>query len=101
MVDQVWLWIIRDKSGANPDIVVSSFPNRKGFESGDEDDLMLNVLSRQRKQRHPIRTSLDLVSQIMATCCNIFDRRQDREMLQFLSFYESAIGSAVSICKAA
>ncbi|KAF2095135.1 hypothetical protein NA57DRAFT_79621 [Rhizodiscina lignyota] len=103
MVDQLWLWVIRakDKSKSIPDIVVSSFPDRTsypdtaGLPPNKDDNLQWNVLNDRPEQRNPIRTTMDLVSQIVATCSNIFDRTQNAALLKFLEFYEASIGKVM------
>ena len=55
------------KANRTPDIVVSSFPRRKGVASSGEDDLHWNVLNHKPKERKAICTTMDLISQITAT----------------------------------
>ncbi|KAL1621012.1 hypothetical protein SLS56_009428 [Neofusicoccum ribis] len=96
MVDQLWLWFIKGKKDGEPDTIITSFPSREGAEfqqsSREVDDLQGSVLGDDN--RKSISTSMDLVSRILSVCCNAFDRHQHVESVNFLQFFESAIGRA-------
>lgn len=116
MVDQLWLWTARDQYDSQrsdaigspvrmrppkdtPEYIVSSFPDRTSTEHsnyGFIDDLRSIVLSPEQKRRDPIRNTEDLVSRILETCFNIFDRLQKTEMLRFFNIFEDSIGTVVS-----
>lgn len=98
MVDQLWLWFVKSKKEGEPDTIITSFPSREGAEfqqsSREVDDLQGTVLGDDN--RTSISASTDLVSRILSVCCNAFDRHQNVESVNFLQFFESAIGRAVS-----
>lgn len=96
MVDQLWLWFVKGKDG-QPDTIITSFPSRKGAifpqSSREADDIESTVLNDDN--RLSIEDSTDLVSRILSVCCNSFDRHQHLDPINFLQFFESAIGRAV------
>lgn len=123
MVDQLWLWNVNpstrvaenaDSKTSTPKIenhdpvadreyldryVISCFPNRTGtghLFHRSLDDLRRLVLNLDHRKRVRIRTPEDLVSRILETCCGVFDRMQDAEMLRFFQMFEDSIGSIVS-----
>ncbi|KAF1942382.1 hypothetical protein EJ02DRAFT_345695 [Clathrospora elynae] len=76
--------------------VISCFPSRTGtghLSHQTIDDLRLLVLDPNRRKRDPIRKPEDLISRILETCCSVFDRLQDAEMLRFFQMFEDSIGS--------
>jgi hypothetical protein len=80
--------------------VISCFPSRTGtghLSHRTTDDLRLLVLDPSRQKRDPIRKPEDLISRIIETCCSVFDRLQDAEMLRFFQMFEDSIGSIVSV----
>lgn len=87
--------------GRSPDgnkgyYVVSCFPSRTG--SGEIshrtlDDLRPRVLDPNSHKRDPVRQPEDLVSRILETCCNAFDRMQDVQMLRFFQMFEDSVGT--------
>lgn len=95
MVDQLWLWFVKGKDG-QPDTIITSFPSRKGAifpqSSREADDIESTVLNDDN--RLSIEDSTDLVSRILSVCCNSFDRHQHLDPINFLQFFESAIGRA-------
>lgn len=90
MVDQLWLWVIKGTDG--PDRVVSCFPERQGYDSGLLDYLQRNVLHHNADKRQPIKTTADLVAQIIATCSDVFSWSQEAELARFLHFFEATVG---------
>jgi hypothetical protein len=79
--------------------VISCFPSRTGtghHSHHTTDDLRLLVLDPSRRKRDPIRNAEDLTSRIIETCCSVFDRLQDAEMVRFFQMFEDSIGSIVS-----
>lgn len=79
--------------------VISCFPSRTGtghLFNQTLDDLRLLVLDPNRRKRDPIRKPEDLISRILETCCSVFDRLQDVDMLRFFQMFEDSIGSIVS-----
>lgn len=125
MVDQLWLWTAKldvnhssiktrgwvgneshnkQSDGNLPvdarrSLVVSCFPSRTGAKhplQQHADDMRRQVLDPVQKKRDPIRETEDLISGIMETCFNNFDRLQDTEMLRFFQMFEDSIGSVVS-----
>ena len=94
MVDQLWLWVIPGLSVGDPDTVITSFPERKGAQSLEEDDIATNVL--KIEDRTPIFSTADLICRIINLCCKTLDRRQRFRSLQFLQFFENTVGNAVS-----
>lgn len=101
MVDQLWLWLFRAED--DTDIIISSFPDRTGFDSRDTrsmrsmDKLRDLVLDPIGHMRDPIQSTAGLVFRILATCSNIFDRCQEFKMLQFLQAFEISIGKVVGL----
>lgn len=97
MVDQLWLWFIKGEGG-KPDTIITSFPSREGSafpqSTREADDLQRTVLG--PTNRRSISESADLVSRILSVCSNAFDRHQHLESINFLQFFESAIGRAAS-----
>jgi Mg2+ and Co2+ transporter CorA len=118
MVDQLWLWTAcrgddiqyDEKSrqdGGNKDektaverpknnYVISCFPSRTGAGYSPHrtlDDLRLLVLDPYHGKRDPIREPEHLISRILETCCSVFDRLQDSEVLRFFQMFEDSIGS--------
>jgi hypothetical protein len=91
MVDQLWLWFIKRSKAEQPDIVVTSFPNRDSTNS-KLDDILLND-----RNRDPFFDTSGLVSQIMAECCKTLSLGQDNKSTKFLEFFEGTIGQVVSI----
>ncbi|OJD31678.1 ankyrin repeat protein [Diplodia corticola] len=95
MVDQLWLWFLKGKDG-KPDTIITSFPSREGAtypqSTREADDLQGTILD--PTDRKCISESTDLVSRILSVCCNAFDRHQHLESINFLYFFESAIGRA-------
>jgi hypothetical protein len=80
--------------------VISCFPSRTGtghVSHRTTDDLKLLVLDPSRRKRDPIRKPEDLTSRIIETCCSVFDRLQDAEMLRLFQMFEDSIGSIVSV----
>jgi hypothetical protein len=80
--------------------VISCFPSRTGtghLLHRTTDDLRLLVLDPSRRKRDPIRKPEDLISRIIETCCSVFDRLQDAEMIRFFQMFEDSIGSIVSV----
>lgn len=76
--------------------VVSCFPNRTGsseISHRNLDDLRLRVLDPNSHKRDPVRQPEDLVSRILETCCNAFDRMQDVQMLRFFQMFEDSVGT--------
>lgn len=59
-------------------------------------DLRGSILSPNGGKRDSIKSISDLVSRILETCCNPFDRLQDVETLQFIHMFAHAIGTTVS-----
>ncbi len=92
MVDQVWIWIIRQEGHA--DKVITSFPNRTGANSAAVDDLQKLILA--DVDRDSFYTTQDLVAQVLAVCCHTLNADQDVESVKFLQFFESSIGHIVS-----
>jgi len=90
MVDQLWLWVIKDNNGA--DRVVSCFPERQGCDPGSLDYLQRNILHHNAENRQPIKTTVDLVSQIIATCSEVFSWSQEADLARFLHFFEATVG---------
>lgn len=112
MVDQLWLWkansdVTYDPTGAlgatrnnrKCDYIVSCFPGRAG--AGDStqqrwvDNLRHAVLLPRNKQRDPILQSRELVSRILTTCFDGFDRLQSAESVRFFNIFEDTIGAIV------
>ena len=90
----------RDKAPKpRPDFVISSFPSRHGSQlkyRRTHDDLRHLVLDPVDHKRDPIVETEDLVARILEACCNIFDRLQNAETLQFIQMFATAIGNTVS-----
>jgi hypothetical protein len=120
MVDQLWLWFIkptdesqdRSRYGNPPKnvtlpTIITSFPSRKTAPSNDDrevervrilEDLQINAFKNPTDEDAPtIRTPQDLVSRLLALCCRTLDRHQNVKPLQFLQFFQSTIGDAVSV----
>ena len=79
--------------------VVSSFPSRVGASHRPhrtQGDPRVLVLDAGGRKRDPIRKPQDLVSRILETCCNLFDRLQDIDTLRFFQMFEESIGKVVS-----
>ena len=99
MVDQLWLWQFQDEDST--DIIISSFPDCTGVNSRSSksarsmDKLRDLILDPIGNMRNPVRSSIDLIFRIIATCSNIFDRCQEIEPLQFLQAFEISIGRVV------
>jgi hypothetical protein len=100
MVDQLWLWIIKT-SDDGPSMVITSFPGRNGVEAEHTrvlDNLQLNTFKTLPGQtRSPIEKPQDLVFRILTLCCKTLDRHQTVKPMQFLQFFQSTIGDAVSV----
>lgn len=90
MVDQLWIWVVKGKDG--PDRVVSCFPERQGCASGLLDYLQRNILHHNTDKRQPIKTTADLVAQIVTTCSDVFSWSQEAELARFLHFFEATVG---------
>jgi hypothetical protein len=90
MIDQLWLWVIKDNNG--PDRVVSCFPERQGCDPGLLDYLQRNILHHNAQNRQPIKMTVDLVAQIIATCSDVFSWSQEAELARFLHFFEATVG---------
>lgn len=93
MVDQLWLWFIKGQ-GNEPDTVITSFPSHQGADSTVADYYARKVLEEQ--DRDPVSSTSELIARIMTVCCSTLNRHQDMPSTQFLQFFESAIGEAVS-----
>jgi len=91
MVDQLWLWVIPDSENHFFNII-TCFPSREGSTPSNVDDLQQNVLD----DRHYdlFLDKKQLVSRILSLCLNALDPNQAEESLQFLKFFESAVGNA-------
>jgi hypothetical protein len=96
MVDQLWLWFIPKGDDFQFDTVLSCFPRRWCQNKPEDPDLLESMLNFEGKAP-PISSPYDLITLITSKCANIFDRSSAPEDCQFLEFFESAIGSAVSI----
>jgi hypothetical protein len=101
MVDQLWIWTnyqvkpTGDSRGASSNeddlvngvqYVVTCFPSLTGISqpgSKSLHDLRAMVLDRKRNRRDLIKSTADLISRVLETCFNIFDKLQDAEMLRF------------------
>jgi hypothetical protein len=94
MVDQLWLWFIKGQ-GNEPDTVITSFPSHLGTDSIMADYYASKVLKEQN--RDTISSTPELIARIMTCCCSTLNRHQDMPSTQFLQFFESAIGDAVSV----
>jgi Mg2+ and Co2+ transporter CorA len=86
----------RSPDRSNSHYVVTCFPNRTGSGQPSHrtlDDLRLRVLDPNSRKRDPIHRPEDLVSRILETCCNTFDRMQDVQMLRFFQMFEDSVGT--------
>jgi hypothetical protein len=94
MVDQLWLWLIPDESKEFFNII-TCFPTRDGALPDDTIDNIQDMILDERES-----LMLDDVTQpilkILSVCLDAFDPHQQRDSLQFLKFFESAVGYAVS-----
>jgi hypothetical protein len=95
MVDQLWIWILKGHKSEDPDTVITSFPRRKGARWIEMDDIATNIL--KSKDRDPIFKTIDLLSRIITMCCQTLGRHENVASIQFLQFFESTIGNAVSL----
>jgi hypothetical protein len=93
MIDQLWLWRIPAGGRSMDSAVITCFPSRKGSTPSYLDNLRDNILA--DRHRNPLSNIDDFVAQVLSTCIGIFDHNHDVESLQFLKFFESAIGNAV------
>ena len=93
MIDQLWLWKIPGaKSGLKSDTLITCFPTRHEAPNGNIDDVRDRVLLEGTTRS--VLTIDDLIVRILAVCSDIFEP-SDIPSLQFLEFFESAIGSTV------
>ncbi|KAI0000093.1 hypothetical protein F4779DRAFT_604959 [Xylariaceae sp. FL0662B] len=92
MVDQLWLWIIPSTNQSDPDTVITCFPQRTGAVPSYLDDIRSCVLSDEYGST--IRAVWDIGVRIISTCISIFNQDHGEESLQFLKFFESAIGNS-------
>jgi hypothetical protein len=112
MVDQLWLWMAdrnvryargqssdTEKLSKTCDYVISCFPGRTGAGESTQqrwvDDLRQAVLLPRNKQREPILQPRDLVSRILTTCFDGFDKLQSSESVRFFNIFEDTIGAIV------
>ena len=98
MVDQLWLWKI-PKKGTDKvmsDTIITCFPTRHEASSGNSDDIRDRVVP-ESVENHT-QNANDLIDRILSSCTEIFEPN-DIESLQFFSFFESAVGTAVSILR--
>ncbi|KAI8934166.1 hypothetical protein NX059_008919 [Plenodomus lindquistii] len=100
MVDQLWLFGASQRqsstAGQSEPYVITCFPNRTGTGHGYHrslDDLRHLVLDPSHRRRSPITKPEDLVSRVLETCCGIFDRMQNAEMLRFFQMFNDSVGS--------
>jgi hypothetical protein len=106
MVDQLWLWVIPrgavrleppqlgTSKSSKQYIVISAFPQR--WKQDPNDKLNLTNLDFDDLNNSLVKSALDLVSTIVAKCCDVFDRSLVPKDLQFFEFFENSIGSIVS-----
>jgi hypothetical protein len=94
VVDQLWLWFIEGQSN-EPDTVITSFPSHQGTNSIMADYYASKVLKEQN--RDTVSSTPELIARIMSCCCSTLNRHRDMPSTQFLQFFESAIGDAVSV----
>ncbi|KAF2846288.1 hypothetical protein T440DRAFT_406141 [Plenodomus tracheiphilus IPT5] len=100
MVDQLWLWKASQShpsiAGQSETYVITCFPSRTGTGHGYQrslDDLRHLVLDPSHRKRSPISKPEDLVSRVLESCCSVFDRMQNAEMLRFFQMFDDSIGS--------
>lgn len=96
MVDQLWLWKIPKGDKFMSDTIVTCFPRRHEAFLDNIDDIRDRVIPESAK--YPIRTTDDLIDRILSACTDIFEPN-DIESLQFLRFFDSAIGTVVSFLR--
>ena len=103
MVDQLWAWVLPGWQGIDessedkiPETIITCFPNRRGMEASTADSIYKNVLRVNRPDRLELRSSADLVAQIVIECTSGLRKCQYPESLQFCEMFESAIREIVS-----
>jgi hypothetical protein len=92
MVDQLWIWRIPDPENEFSNII-TCFPSRNGAIPYDIDKLYESVVDDKYPQ--VFEDSMQAIMRILSLCIDAFDPHQFRDSLQFLKFFESAVGSAV------
>lgn len=95
MVDQLWLWFIPRDDVFKSDIVLTCFPRRWCQNNACDPDLLESILKFEGRTS-PISDINSLIGLITSKCANIFDRSAAPSDLQFMEYFESAIGKAVS-----
>lgn len=106
MVDQMWLWIIDGKLVSQniagwliqyAETLITSFPQRWNRGSEDKLDVLEGILAILRSpNRDPVTSVYDLAFLITNRCFGVFDRSRAPQELQFLDYFQDAIGSVVS-----
>jgi hypothetical protein len=97
MVDQLWMWIIPDAEDSSFYNIITCFPPREGANPCGFDDLQRNVLD---DRHHDLfYDKKQLISRIISLCMNTLDPHQQEESLQFLKFFESAVGNVVRLIR--
>lgn len=89
------------KLTANPDLVITSFPQRWRQPKNDPLSLLDGIIEDMNsKTRLPVKSVHDLAMLITSRAAGIFDRhRPGVEDYQFMDMFESSIGSLVSLVK--
>jgi hypothetical protein len=96
MVDQLWLWYIPRDESFKSDIVLTCFPKRWCQNNPGDSDLLETMLKFEGRGS-PVSDIHSLIGLITSKCANIFDRSVAPSDIQFMEYFESAIGKAVSL----
>jgi hypothetical protein len=102
MVDQLWIWLIKDYEGVPESdatrekvTLITSFPDRFGTKSAARDNIARQVF--RDSTRDSFRVVTDLVRQIISVCLRTLNEDRVDGSISFLLCFEISLGDVVRV----